>query len=103
MLDLDNFNDHMGKLQAAHGRRINSEANEYWFNLCKDLDDTTFARIIEKLCYGEKFPTFGMFRQARKGIEVKTYETLKVDSKSKCRWCDGDGKIIYERADGVGY
>jgi hypothetical protein len=102
MLDLEVFNNQMGKLQAAHGRRINSEANDYWFNLCKDLDDATFSRIIEKLCYGEKFPTFGMFRNCRMDIEGKTFATLRIDPKSKCRWCKGNGKIVYEREDGVG-
>ena len=100
-LDEEVFEDQLGRLQAAHGRRVTSEASKYWYALCKDLDKETFLQIMDKLCYGDRFPTFGMFRHIRSVTEIGSGAQAKVEPRSRCRWCNGDGKLTIEPTDGM--
>jgi hypothetical protein len=102
MLDEMMFEDEMGKLQAAHGRRVTSEASKYWYALARDMTEENFKRVIDRLTFGERFPTFGMFRQCRKDTEVMPEQSERYVHKSRCQWCEGDGKLTVERSDSQG-
>ena len=103
MLSIDTFKNGMGKLQAGFGRRITSESNDYWYELAKELTDGDFHNVIEKLCYGERFPTFAMFREAKKSVVINDGPSHEhQEPKSKCRWCGGGGKLFLDRTDGSG-
>jgi hypothetical protein len=102
MLDEMMFEDEMGKLQAAHGRRVTSEASKYWYALARDMNEEDFKRVIDKLTFGDRFPTFGMFRQCRRDTEVAPVQSERYEPKSRCGWCGGTGKLTIERSDSQG-
>ena len=93
-LDFSIFETEMAKLQSAFGRRVHSEAYDHWYEMAKHLTDYKFREVMAKLQFGDKFPSFKVFRDTEYNLsENKTSDPYR-EPQSKCRWCDGDGKLV---------
>jgi len=95
-LDYKVFEEGMKAICAAFGRKVQDDNMEYWYKIAKDLSRNEYLSVVGKLQFGEHFPTFGVFREAKN--EVKNKTAFVAPPKSKCKWCDGDGKLVYEDA-----
>ncbi len=93
-LDFSIFETEMAKLQSAFGRRVHSEAYDHWYEMAKHLTDYKFREVMAKLQFGDKFPSFKVFRDTEYNLSGNKTSDPYSEPTSKCRWCDGDGKLV---------
>ena len=99
-LDFSIFETEMAKLQSAFGRRVHSEAYDHWYEISKHLTDYKFREVMAKLQFGDKFPSFKVFRDTEYNLsENKTSDPYR-EPQSQCKWCDGDGKLVIKDEEG---
>ena len=78
-LDFSIFETEMAKLQSAFGRRVHSEAYDHWYEMAKHLTDYKFREVMAKLQFGDKFPSFKVFRDTEYNLSETKHPILTAN------------------------
>jgi hypothetical protein len=74
-ITIDQFETQFNKLQASFGSMKSPKILDQWYEEFNDLEYFPFLNAMKRLQYGQKFPTWEMFKAEYRnclGVQVKT-------------------------------
>lgn len=102
-ITIEQFEIQFNKLQGSFGYTKSPKILEAWYEEFEYSDYQTFLATMKKLRYGEKFPTFAMFKAEYKNVLGASNQPGTGEIPG-CEYCHG-GTVLYrdyvEEARGV--